>query len=86
LIFLQILKFSFLKLFLVKNALKAELVIEANGDYPLIKIVDIRNSNIGNTKLWTDFNVDEANEELLKQLTEEEINFINNEKTNKKIQ
>jgi hypothetical protein len=61
-------------------------VIEANGDYPLIKIVDIRNSNIGNTKLWTDFNVDEANEELLKQLTEEEINFINNEKTNKKIQ
>jgi hypothetical protein len=80
------LKFSFFKLFLVKNALKAELVIEANGDYPLIKIVDIRNSNIGNTKLWTDFNVDEANEELLKQLTEEEINFINNEKTNKKIQ
>ena len=61
-------------------------MIEANGDYPLIKIVDIRNSNIGNTKLWTDFNVDEANEELLKQLTEEEINFINNEKTNKKIQ
>jgi hypothetical protein len=61
-------------------------VIEANGDYPLIKIVDIRNSNIGNTKLWSNFNVDEANEELLKQLTEEEINFINNEKTNKKIQ
>jgi hypothetical protein len=79
------LKFTILYL-LVKNALKAELIIEANVDYPLIKIVDIRNSNIGNTKLWTDFNVDEANEELLKQLTEEEINFINNEKTNKKIQ
>ena len=62
------------------------MTIEANGDYPLIKIVDIRNSNMGNSKLWTNFNVDEANEELLKQLTEEEINFINNEKTNKKIQ
>jgi hypothetical protein len=62
------------------------LLIEANGDYPLIEIVDIRNSTIGISKLWKNFNVDEANNELLKQLTEEEINFINNEKTNKKIE
>ena len=62
------------------------MLIEANGDYPLIEIVDIRNSTIGISKLWKNFNVDEANNELLKQLTEEEINFINNEKTNKKIQ
>jgi hypothetical protein len=72
--------------FEVNKTLKAELIIEANGDYPLIKIVDIRNSNIGPSKLWKAFNVDEANEELLKPLTEEEINFINNEKTNKKMQ
>jgi hypothetical protein len=67
-------------------ALKAEILINANGDYPLIKIVDIRNSNTGTSKLWQAFKVDDANEELLKQLTTEEINFINNEKTNKKIQ
>ena len=72
--------------FEVSKSIKAELTIEANGDYPLIKIVDVRNSNIGASKLWRSFNVDEANEELLKQLTEEEINFISNEKTNKKIQ
>lgn len=72
--------------FEVNKFLKAELLIEANGDYPLIKIVDIRNSSTGTSKLWKSFSVDEANEELLKPLTEEEINFINNEKTNKNIQ
>lgn len=66
--------------------MKAELKIIANGDYPLIKIVDIRNSQVGNTTLWKNFNLDQANEELLKELSEEENNFIKNEKTNKNIQ
>lgn len=70
----------------ITKSLKAEVHIEANGDYPLIKIVDIRNSNMGTSMLWQNFNADEANIELLKQLTEEEINFISSEKTNKKIQ
>lgn len=73
-------------MYLVTKSLKAELSIEANGDYPLIKIVDIRNMNMGTSSLWKSFNVDEANDELLKKLTDEEINFISNEKTNKKIQ
>jgi len=38
------------------------------------------------TKLWEDFNVDEANEELLKQLTAEEEQFINSEKKSKRTQ
>lgn len=66
--------------------MKAQIRIKANGDYPLLKITDIRNSNIGVSKLWQSFKVDDANEELLKKLTEEEINFINNEKTNNKLQ
>lgn len=66
--------------------LKAELLVKANGDYPLLKICDLRNTNIGMSHLWEAFNVDLANEELLKPLTEEEINFINNERTNIKLQ
>jgi len=61
--------------------LKAEITIKANGDYPLLKICDIRNSNIGITHLWNSFNVDTVNEEFLKPLTDEELLFVNNEKT-----
>jgi hypothetical protein len=72
--------------FEAKSSLKAEIQIEANGNYPLIKIVDIRNNHIGTSKLWRNFNVKEINEELLKQLTEEEINYINSDKTTKVTQ
>ena len=66
------------------SSLKCELVIKANGDYPLMKIVDIRNALVGTCALWYSFNVDEANEELSKQLTDEEINYMSNEKDNTK--
>ena len=65
--------------------LKAKLSINAKGDYPLLKIVDIRNSMQGTAKLWHSFNVEEANEELLKQLTDEEIDFINYDKNTRNI-
>ena len=65
---------------------KACIVIKANGNYPLIKIVDVRNNLKSTTTLWKNFNCNEANEELSKELTEEEINFMNSEKANKKIQ
>ena len=67
-----------------KEELKCTLEINANGDYPLIKIVDIRNNMESTAKLWKDFNVDEANEELGKKLTNEEINYAKS-KTGKKI-
>ena len=54
---------------------KCTLRICGQGDYPLIKIVDLRNSIISSSTLWRDFNVDEANEELQKELTQEEIYF-----------
>ena len=61
-------------------------MIKANGDYPLLKITDIRNNSIGVCKLWQSFNVNDANDELCKNLTEEEMMFINNEKSNVKLQ
>jgi hypothetical protein len=61
-------------------------MIKANGDYPLLKITDIRNNHIGVSKLWQSFNVNNANDELCKKLTEEEMMFINNEKSNVKLQ
>ncbi len=69
----------------INKPLKCELNIKANGDYPLIKICDVRNDQVGINNLWHLFNVDEANEELQKQLTEEEINYNVGDRDNKKI-
>ena len=67
-----------------KEELKCSLEINAKGDYPLIKIVDLRNNIISPSKLWKDFNVDKANEELQKKLTDIEMNY-SNANTDKKI-
>ena len=74
--------------FTPERSLKCELFIKANGDYPLIKIADIRNDSVGTCALWHSFNVDEANTELQKQLTDEEINYLSSDKDNnhKKVQ
>ena len=60
-----------------ENELKGQIYIKAKGDFPLIKIVDIRNSIISNRILWNEFNIDEANNELGKKITEEELAFSN---------
>ena len=67
-----------------KEELKCSLEVNAKGDYPLIKIVDLRNNRISPSKLWKDFNVDLANEELQKKLTDEEMDY-SNAKSDKKI-
>jgi hypothetical protein len=67
------------------RSLKCELTLTANGDYPLIRIADVRNNLVGTNNLWYLFDVDQANEELQKQLTDEEINYIGEDKTDKKI-
>ena len=67
------------------KSLKCELTLTANGDYPLIRIADVRNNLVGTNNLWHLFDVDQANEELQKQLTDEEINYIGEDKTDKKI-
>ena len=67
-----------------KEELKCTVEINAKGDYPLIKIVDVRNNLESTATLWKDLNVDEANEELGKKLTSEEMNYSNS-KTGKKL-
>ena len=67
-----------------REELKCSLEISAKGDYPLIKIVDLRNNVISPSKLWVDFNVDKANDELQKKLTDVEMNY-SNANTDKKI-
>ena len=67
------------------KSLKCELTLTANGDYPLIRIADVRNNLVGTNNLWYLFDVDQANEELQKQLTDEEINYIGEDKTDNKI-
>ena len=42
--------------------LKCELTLTANGDYPLIRIADVRNNLVGTNNLWHLFDVDQANE------------------------
>jgi hypothetical protein len=64
---------------------KACIKIKANGNYPFIKIVDVRNNFKSTTNLWKSFSCNEANVELGKELTEAEIDFINSEKANKNI-
>ena len=71
--------------FIPKEELKCTLEVNAKGDYPLIKIVDVRNNLISSAKLWKDLHVDLANEELEKKLTSEEMNYSNS-KSNKKIE
>ena len=68
-----------------REELKCTLEVNAKGDYPLIKIVDVRNNIVSSAKLWKDLNVDIANEELGKKLSDEEINYANS-KSNKKIE
>ena len=55
--------------------LKCSIEITAKGDYPLIKIVDVRNNLISTSQLWKDLSIDEANEELGKKLTNEEMYY-----------
>ena len=71
--------------FVPKEELKCTLEVNAKGDYPLIKIVDVRNNLVSTAKLWKDLNVDLANEELGKKLTDEEMNYSNS-KSNKKVE
>lgn len=53
----------------------------ANGDFPLIKLMDIRNEQISTSVLCDYFNFGQLNKELLSPLNEQELEFNNAEKT-----
>ncbi len=51
---------------------KCKLKIKAKGSYPLLKMVDVRNDAISVATLWENFQINRINEELAKDLNEDE--------------
>ena len=71
-----------------KTGIKNSLLVQetycellANGDFPLIKLMDLRNEQISSSVLCDNFNFGKLNDELLSPLNEEELEFNNAEKT-----
>ena len=61
---------------------KCNLRIKAKGSYPLLKIVDVRNDSISVATLWENFMINEINQELSKDLNEDEKKYLNIEQLN----
>ena len=68
---------------LVKQKTYCELV--ANGDFPLIKLMDIRNEHISTAMLCDSFNFAKLNAELLSPLNAQELEFNNADKTSTSV-
>lgn len=51
---------------------KCKLEIKAKGSYPLLKIADVRNDAISVATLWENFQINQINQELAKDLNEDE--------------
>lgn len=56
--------------------------IKASGNYPLLKIIDVRNDSISVASLWENFAINKINSELATDLNEHEINFLRIETLN----
>jgi hypothetical protein len=61
---------------------KCQLHIRARGSYPLLKIVDVRNDSVSVATLWENFQINRINDELSKDLNEDEKTFLNIETLN----
>ncbi|CAK79907.1 unnamed protein product, partial (macronuclear) [Paramecium tetraurelia] len=55
---------------------KCKLEIKAKGSYPLLKIADVRNDSISVATLWENFQINQINTELGKDLNEDEQKFL----------
>jgi len=56
---------------------KCFLLILAKGNYPMLKIVDVRNDAMSVATLWENFQINNINEELKKQLNSDEKAYQN---------
>ncbi len=57
----------------------------ANGDFPLIKLMDIRNEYVSTASLCDSFNFASLNAELLSPLNAQELEFNNADKTSTSV-
>ncbi|KAM3137891.1 hypothetical protein pb186bvf_009972 [Paramecium bursaria] len=55
---------------------KCKLEVRARGNYPLLKIADVRNDSISVATLWENFQINQINVELAKDLNELEQKFL----------
>ena len=61
---------------------KCAIPIRCKGDYPLVRVTDVRNEQVSIANLWERFNLTNMNKELLKPLTEPEFTYNNSDKSN----
>jgi len=68
----------------VKEAIveKSFIKIKAMGDYPLLRVTDVRNEQLSTALLWERLRLTTMNKELTKPLNETEQVFNNSEKSN----
>jgi hypothetical protein len=52
------------------------------GDYPLVRVTDVRNDNVSIASLWERFQLTAMNKELLKPLNKTEFTYNNSDKAN----
>jgi len=63
------------------SSLECNITIKANGDFPLMRIMDIRNEQISMPNLWKSFELSVLNQELLSPLNEKELHYNNSDTT-----
>ena len=60
---------------------KTSIQIRCKGDFPLLRLTDVRNESISIANLWEHFELTRMNKELLLPLNANEIMFNNSDKT-----
>ena len=62
---------------------KDEIMIRCKGDYPLLRLTDVRNDQVSIANLWERFMLTKMNKELLLPLNESEVAYNNSDDTDK---
>lgn len=55
------------------------------GDFPLLRLTDVRTDSISTSNLWERFHLTNLNKELQTPLNDSEIEFNNSDKTNQSM-
>lgn len=61
---------------------KSSISIKCKGDYPLVRVTDVRNEQVSIANLWERFQLTAMNKELLRPLTQAEFTYNNSDKSN----